>query len=95
MYQLKLDDNPQLDLQSAKRIFRTGQTQKDVYLYRIMVDSYAEKIVLQRQVSKAGGWHQLKYNMEDACEMLAMPRYWVDDEPAEVDPLIPLEDAEE
>ena len=95
MYQLQLNNNPQLDLQGANRVCRTGQTQKDVYLYRIMVDCYSEKIVLQRQVSKAGGWRQLKYSVEDACEMLAIPRYWADDEPEDVDPLLPLEDVEE
>lgn len=83
MYQTTLSDNPQQDVQAAQRIFRMGQTQSKVYLYRIMVDSYAEKIKLQRQVSKAGGYRQRVYNVDNACEILDIPESWEVDEPGD------------
>jgi hypothetical protein len=85
MYQIRLNFNPQQDLQG----FRTGQTQKHAYLYRIMIDCYPEKHRLQKQVEKAGGWRQLKFNVDDACAMLGIPRSWLEDEPEDVDPVIP------
>jgi hypothetical protein len=48
MYQAGLHDNPQMDVQGAQRIIRTGQTEQHSYLYRVMIDGFAEKTKLQR-----------------------------------------------
>lgn len=85
MYIVTISNNPMSDAQAAQWIFRSGQSEKKAYLYRIMIDSYAEKMALQSQVLKAGGWRQLKYSPLDACKMLDMPRSWRDDEPFDVD----------
>lgn len=95
MYQLRLNHNPQIDLQGALRIFRTGQTQQKVYLYRVMVDCYSEKTVLQAQVPKAGGWRQRLYNIDNACEILDIPESWREDEPEHVDGDASTPEAEE
>jgi hypothetical protein len=93
MYQAGLHDNPQMDVQGAQRIIRTGQTEQHAYLYRVMIDCFAEKTKLQRQVLKAGGWRQLKFNGDDACKLLDIPSSWEKDEPKEVDPIVvPLEE---
>lgn len=80
MYQTSLNDNPQMDVQGIQRIYRQKQTQKIVYLYRIMVDCFVEKLVLQRQVEKAGGWHQRTYNPANARKLLGIPAHWDDNE---------------
>jgi hypothetical protein len=45
MYQAQLEDNPQTDLQAAHRIVRQGQ-QQTVHIYRVMMDTLADKLVL-------------------------------------------------
>lgn len=68
-------------------------TEQHAYLYWVMIDCFAEKTKLQRQVLKAGGWRQLKFNGDDACKLLDIPSSWEKDEPKEVDPLVvPLEE---
>jgi hypothetical protein len=82
-----------MDVQGAQRITRTGQTERRAYLYRVMMDCFAEKTKLQRQVLKAGGWRQCKFNPDDACKLLGIPRSWEEGEPEEVDPVVtPLEE---
>lgn len=91
MYQTTLMDNPQDDVQGAQRLYRSGHTQPCVYLYGIMMDSYAEMCRLQRQVLKAGGWRQRLYNAGDACKLLDLPKSWEQDKPEEFDAPIGLE----
>lgn len=76
MYLTTMDDNPQNDLQCLQRIWRQGQTEKVVYVYTVMVSSFAEYTLLQRQVNKAGSWRQQEYNAlsgRDAAAVLDIP----------------------
>jgi hypothetical protein len=85
LYQTTIMHNPQIDVQGVQRLYRTGQTATDVYVYRIMMDSYAERRSLQRQVVKAAGWRQRLYNAGDACKLLDLPESWQQGEPDEID----------
>lgn len=88
MYQTTLNDNPQQGVQGLQHLFRRGQTQEDIFLYHIMVDCYTEKVKLQRQVEKAGGWRQRLFNPGNACDMLDIPESWLRDEPTQTDKAI-------
>lgn len=72
MYQAQLGDSAQMDLQAAQRIVRQGQPQT-VRIYRVMMDTLADKLVLQRQVNRAGGWLQRRFNPRDVKHILCIP----------------------
>jgi hypothetical protein len=73
LIQAQLDYNPQLDLQAAQRICRRGQQHDTVYIYRILMDTLADKQVLGSQVYRAGGWLQRRLNPRAVHHTLCIP----------------------
>lgn len=72
MYQAQLEDNPQLDVQAAYRLFRQGKQQNKVHIYRVMMNTLADKMVLEKQVTRAAGWLHSRANPRDVKPILCL-----------------------